>query len=413
MAPLDTFNSDGQLAYPAKLDGWLSSLANGQVDGLMVDVWWGLTEPSESTYRWSGYQSLFAMCASHGLRVVPVMSFHQCGGNVGDSVTILLPSFLLSSKAFFMNQTGGFDIEYLSFAYDTLSVSPSGRTPIQMYRDFMQSFSDQFASFIANGTIAEIEIGMGPCGELRFPSYQSWAGWSYPGCGTFQTFDIEFSYQLVKDAVDAGVPAYGRTPIVDPNATPGSAGFWADGTTDAWDSAYGQWFLAWYAEQLIVHGDRVLEQARAVFGQKVRISGKIAGIHWWYLTACHCAENVAGLKDSWSVDGYRDIMAMFEKYNVDVCFTCLEMTPDPAAGSNPGWLVQQVIDDSAWAGLRFEGENALDCYGQDAYDRIVAWVAKGLVRFSYLRLGDTLMEPGNWAVFTQFVKNIHDAKKIK
>jgi beta-amylase len=411
MAPLDIFNSDGSLAYPDKLNSWLSQLSSGSVDGLMIDVWWGLTEPIESSYRWSGYQSLFGMCAANRLRIVPVLSFHRCGGNVGDTTTIPLPTFVLSAQAqpFFVNQNGQIDTEYISFAFDGTAVSGDGRTPIQMYGDLARSFYGQFRDYFDNGSIAEVEVGMGPCGELRFPSYQISTGWVYPGCGDFQSFDSLFAKKLAADATAAGVPEYGKTPVVDQNAVPGSDNFWRDGADGAWDSAYGKWFIAWYAGEVTAHADRVLSAIRNVFGNEVKLSGKIPGLHWWYLNDCHCTENAAGLRNAWDYDGYRDILTVFEEHGTDVCFTCLEMTPDPGAGSNPGWLVQQIIDDAAWAKLRFEGENALECYDSDSYGRILGWVSKGLVRFTYLRLGDTLMQPSNWDTFVQFVRNMHSA----
>jgi beta-amylase len=312
-------------------------------------------------------------------------------------------------QPFFVNQSGGFDFEYISFAFDSIPISPKGRTPLQMYSDVMTSFASRFHDFLANGSIAELEIGAGPCGELRFPSYQLSAGWAYPGCGTFQTFDSQFSAKLAADAAAAGHPEYGRTPVVDQNAVPGAIPFWTDGADGAWDSPYGQWFIAWLAGELVAHGGRVLSVARGALGQSVRMSAKIAGIHWWYLLSCHCAENAAGLRNTWEYDGYRDILTAFERQNADVCFTCLEMTPDPGAGSNPGWLVQQILDDAAWAGLRFEGENALECYDDGSYGRILEWVGRGLVRFTYLRLGDTLMQPDNFRTFAQFVGNMHNS----
>lgn len=50
----------------------------------------------------------------------------------------------------------------------------------------MRSFRVEFDEFFANGIISEIEIGLGPCGELRYPSYPANHGWKYPGIGEFQ-----------------------------------------------------------------------------------------------------------------------------------------------------------------------------------------------------------------------------------
>lgn len=49
----------------------------------MVDVWWGIVErKGPKMYNWKPYQELFEMCKKIGLKIEPVMSFHQCGGNV-------------------------------------------------------------------------------------------------------------------------------------------------------------------------------------------------------------------------------------------------------------------------------------------------------------------------------------------
>ena len=45
---------------------------------------WGAVERRPRRYDWSGYRQLFAMVAALGLKVQAVMSFHACGGNVGD-----------------------------------------------------------------------------------------------------------------------------------------------------------------------------------------------------------------------------------------------------------------------------------------------------------------------------------------
>ena len=44
----------------------------------------------------------------------------------------------------------------------------------------------EFDEFFEDGLISEIEVGLGPCGELRYPSYPAKHGWKYPGIGEFQ-----------------------------------------------------------------------------------------------------------------------------------------------------------------------------------------------------------------------------------
>ena len=40
--------------------------------------------------------------------------------------------------------------------------------------------------FLDNGLILDIEVGMGPAGELCYPSYPETQGWDFPGIGEFQ-----------------------------------------------------------------------------------------------------------------------------------------------------------------------------------------------------------------------------------
>lgn len=379
----------------------------------MVDVWWGFVETSNGVYNFDGYTDYFNKITSRGMKIVPVMSFHRCGGNVGDTCNIPLPNFVLSSSQnpFFKDQDGRIDNEYISFAYDNVAISSAnGRTPLEMYNDFFTAFKNKFGDLIDSGSIAEIEVGTGPCGECRYPSYQQSQGWSYPGCGSFQSYDDQFVAKLKQDAAAAGHSDYAHNPynVGSFNVRPGGSQFWQDGADGSWNSDYGQWFIRWYAGMLNTHTGAVLSLARKVF-TKAKLSTKIAGIHWWYMVSCHCAETTAGFNNFIFYDGYRDLIAQFQAYDVQVCFTCLEMNPDGSAGSNPGYLVQQILTDSSVYGLEFEGENALAVYDWDSYSRILAWVSKGLTAFTYLRMDDTLMQDGNYNTFKSFVSNMHNA----
>ena len=408
MAPLDLFNNNQQLNYRDKLIGWFDRLKNAKVDGVMIDIWWGLTELTEKNYRWNGYVEVFNLLKERGLKIIPVFSFHLCGGNVGDTCNIPLPSFVLNSEVqpFYKDSDGHLDKEYISLGFDDIKIT--SRTAIEMYRDWMTSFRDQFSTLLNNNDIVELEIGLGPAGEARYLSYQL-AYWSYPGCGSFQSYDTQLTKKLQADAQAAGHQDWGHNPdnAGGYNTQPGGSTFWTDNQYNSWNSQYGRWFIKWYASQLNSHCDKVLKAARSVF-TNVHLSAKIAGIHWWYMTGCHCAESTAGFNNFYDYDGYRDMLSVFKRYEADVCFTCLEMTPG-GASSNPPILVNQIINDAAWAGLKFEGENALPCYDWDSYNRIKDWVSKGLKTFTYLRLCDDLMNNNNFNTFSAFVNNMHNA----
>lgn len=55
-----------------------------------------------------------------------------------------------------------------------------------MYRDYMNSFRENMEDLLDEGLISDIEVGLGPAGEMRYPSYTQSQGWVYPGIGEFQ-----------------------------------------------------------------------------------------------------------------------------------------------------------------------------------------------------------------------------------
>jgi len=94
MMPLDTVRKDGNsLNRQRAVEASLAALKSAGVEGIMVDVWWGIAEAEgPGQYNFNGYMELMEMARKNGLKVQAVMSFHQCGGNVGDSVTYVRPS---------------------------------------------------------------------------------------------------------------------------------------------------------------------------------------------------------------------------------------------------------------------------------------------------------------------------------
>lgn len=55
-----------------------------------------------------------------------------------------------------------------------------------MYADYMKSFRENMHDFLVSGLILDVEVGLGPAGELRYPSYPESQGWVFPGIGEFQ-----------------------------------------------------------------------------------------------------------------------------------------------------------------------------------------------------------------------------------
>ena len=90
MMPLDSVTSGNTVNRKKAMNASLLALKSAGVEGIMIDVWWGLVErEAPGAYNWGGYAELLEIAKKHGLKVQAVMSFHQCGGNVGDSCTFV------------------------------------------------------------------------------------------------------------------------------------------------------------------------------------------------------------------------------------------------------------------------------------------------------------------------------------
>ncbi|KAF2316281.1 hypothetical protein GH714_041622 [Hevea brasiliensis] len=383
MLPLDAITLGGNLNKPRAMNASLMALKSAGVEGVMVDAWWGLVEKDAPLkYNWEGYAELVQMVQRHGLKLQGVMSFHQCGGNVGDSCSIPLPPWVLEEigknpDLVYTDRSGRRNPEYISLGCDSLPVL-RGRTPIQVYTDYMRSFQNKFRDYLGE-VIVEIQVGMGPCGELRYPAYPESNGtWRFPGIGEFQCYD-----KYMKASLEASAEAIGKD--------------WGQG-------------------KLLDHGDRILATAKGIFqGSGAKLSGKVAGIHWLYRTRSHAAELTAGYYNTRHHDGYLPIARMFSKHGVVLNFTCMEMRDreqPESANCSPEGLVQQVKMVTRTAGIELAGENALERYDAGAYAQVLATSrsksGNGLAAFTYLRMNKKLFEGDNWRHLVEFVKSMSE-----
>ncbi|KAJ0963785.1 hypothetical protein J5N97_028907 [Dioscorea zingiberensis] len=424
MLPLGVVNMKCELVDPDGLLKQLRILKSINVDGVMVDCWWGIVEghaPQE--YNWSGYKRLFQIVRELKLKLQVVMSFHDCGGNVGDDVCIPLPHWVAeigrtNPDIFFTDKEGRRNPECLTWGIDKERVL-RGRTAVEVYFDYMRSFRVEFDEFFEDGVISEIEVGLGPCGELRYPSYPVKHGWRYPGIGEFQCYDQYLMKSLRKAAEARGHSFWARGPDNggNYNSRPHETGFFCDGGD--YDGYYGRFFLNWYSQVLVEHADRVLSLSKLAF-EGTCIAAKVSGIHWWYKTASHAAELTAGFYNPCNRDGYSSIAAMLKKHDAALNFTCVELrTLDqhedfPEALADPEGLVWQVLN-AAWdVSIPVASENALPCHDRDGYNKILENAkpfndpdGRHLSAFTYLRLSPVLMERHNFLEFERFVKRMH------
>lgn len=369
--------------------------------GVMIDCWWGLVEgAAPRRYEWRGYSALADACAERGLKIDFVLSFHACGGSVGDGdCEIELPAWTRGESArenMYADARGGVTEDYLSLWGDeTRDVRRGDRSPLECYRDFMASFRVAFEHYLCarpgeeEPVITQVTVGLGPCGELRYPSYRVDSGWYFPGVGEFQAYDERARMSLAYEAAAFGKPEWGQHPPTDSpgynrdpegnllppprtlissedepeakrqhtiaqsasNSSLTSSGFphvpestshkfFATDGSGSWDKPHGKFFLAWYHRELIAHGERVLEHAVRQFeGVDAVLGIKCAGLHWWHKHPSRAAECVAGYYNAnpSAVEdgqqrmfgcepcGYTSVVDLCAKFNVELTFTCVEM----------------------------------------------------------------------------------------
>ncbi|RLN35861.1 beta-amylase-like [Panicum miliaceum] len=427
MLPLEVVTTENELADAEGLRAQLRRLRGAGVDGVMVDVWWGIVEGAgPARYEWRAYRELFRVVQVEGLKLQAIMSFHACGGNVGDAISIPIPRWVrevgeADPDVFYTSPSGVRNQEYLTIGVDDKPLF-HGRTAIQLYADFMRSFRENMADFLDSGLIVDIEVGLGPAGELRYPSYAETQGWVFPGIGQFQCYDKYLAADFKAAAAAAGHPEWDLPRDAgEVNDTPEDTGFFAaEGGT--YLTEQGKFFLTWYSSRLIAHGDRILDEANRAFqGCKVKLAAKVSGIHWWYRHPSHAAELAAGYYNLGGRDGYRPIARVLARHDGAVLnFTCAEMrdSEQPAeALSSPERLVRQALSAGWREGAEVACENALSRYDRSGYNQMLlsarpngaggAPPRRRVAAVTYLRLSDQLLAGNNFRVFRTFVRKMH------
>ncbi|XP_047147460.1 beta-amylase 1, chloroplastic-like [Vigna umbellata] len=239
------------------------------------------------------------------------------------------------------------------------------------------------------------------------------------------------SYMLksLKAAAEAqGKPEWGSTGPTDA----GNYNNWPEDTQffrkegGGWDGPYGEFFLTWYSQMLLDHGDRILTSAKSIFDNTgVKISVKIAGIHWHYGSRSHAPELTAGYYNTRFRDGYLPIAQMLARHGAIFNFTCIEMRdheqPQNALCA-PEKLVKQVALATQKAQVALAGENALPRYDEYAHEQIIRASElnvdgesgdREMCAFTYLRMNPHLFEADNWRKFVAFVKKMKEGKRAK
>jgi beta-amylase len=461
MAPLvvgdpENLNSpDSQKAW-ADFDRLLQEAKKMGLHAISTDVWWGLVEKNKQDFNWQYYDKVSDHIIKAGLKWVPILSFHQCGGNVGDNVNISLPEWVwkeIADKAKldpealkFKSEQGHTSKEFISFWADHLAK--------EHYESVMQNFQNHFGGKARN--IGEINISMGPAGEMRYPSYNAHdpdAG--YPTRGRLQAYS-ELAVKSFRDwalkkynGIEGLRTAWGLPALTEDQIQPPSDAQGFFDRNDHINLQYGRDFFDWYSDSLIDHGRTMLSSALNVFGQKgssfygIDIGAKIPGVHWRFghyengavVFEKRLAELAAGLirtsLGDWYKNGhgYNPILSMVKDVQpgrpgqgnrIVPAFTCLELPDGQDAEQHPEslphtlatWVGQAAEDMGLW----LKGENALsgalyNNFDWDLMDNLLDLPNQfngtyhGL---TFLRLGDVVDNPVARAKINQIMQAIRE-----
>ncbi len=368
----------------------LITLKNSGVYAITTDVWWGDVESKgDNQFDWSYYKTYADAVRSSGLKWVPIISTHQCGGNVGDTVNISLPSWLWNKDTpeniEYKDEKGNFDKEALS---------PWWSGANKQYDELYDSFALNFSGY--KDIIAKIYISGGPAGELRYPSYNAAFGWEYPNRGYLQCYsaaaeaDFQNSMKIKYGTIKELNNAWGTNLTSFLQVSPPTDG--DDFFQNGYNSVYGCDFLSWYQGVITKHLADIASEAHSHFDSvfNVRIGAKISGIHWLMNSPRmpHAAEYCAGYYN------YSTLLDQFKESDVDLTFTCLEMD-DSNANTSPYYsapktLVKDIASLANSKGINHFGENALSISNNNqAYQNIAEML------FNYNFSGFTLLRLGN------------------
>jgi beta-amylase len=393
------------------------------VDAVSVDVWWGIVEAqADNSFDWSYYDRIFDVITANGLEIAPILSFHQCGGNVGDDCQFLLPSWLWAKYADRSYKGIKLGLTGLQHRSEQGNYSPetvqgwADQVVENEYRDFTRAFAARYGQRYASDVV-EINISLGPSGELRYPSYNSHdVGTGYPTRGGLQSYSplavADFQdtalrkYKNLRGVNAAWGTAFTSKSQIGPPAD--ATAFFESGTYR--NEPYGRDFVDWYNGSLVDHGKRMMETVIGALGRnfpKADIGYKVPGIHWTITNPAYprATEVTTGLIQT-SIDpdaratghGYKRIIDLANQVNargrtVVVHFTALEMNDmnEPPqyslAKTLVGWFGQYAYD----AGVPLKGENALQggVYSDNGWDNINdAFDTWGYLGLTVLRSSD-------------------------
>ena len=449
MTSLEEFTAfDQQLALMKKLG----------VNAISIDIWWGLVEKEEGRFDFSYYDRVFTMIAKHGLKIVPILSIHRLGGNVGDTKTIEIPAWLWNKGP--KDSRGDSVFQYKSeqlYSQEELKeqkrqsdlvhhrttkevISPWALKELSPY---IESFYSEFLSRYHKALyrqIDEVNFSLGPAGEMRHPSYNSHdinAG--YPTRGSLQIYSdraIEGLRQFARERFTSiekfneamGFQLKSFEQVYPPNPDQlASEHFFG---SNEHRSSYGKFVFDYNQKVLLEAGHILLELATKTLQreaplwveQGVPVGFKIPGIHW-RVGLNRGPELAAGLISTSSpiyqdVNGeayipllkfIKELESRLGRNPFLLHFTAIEFFDrEEVEHSRAQSLTDGVLEQAQKVGLRLAGENALGfkVHNEAAMMNVARALNRGYEKATILRMEEFSEESNS----SEYLRNIISCK---
>eukprot|EP01135_Chromosphaera_perkinsii_P001423 Nk52_evm7s168 gene=Nk52_evmTU7s168 len=425
MAPLNlgTLTAD----YNQLVNDLKQLKSDAGVISITTDVWWGQVQAKgPDSFDWGVYTTFAYAMRDAGLEWVPIMSTHQCGGNVNDDCDVSIPGFVyprtteeLQERAFGYRKSRGAPLEFIAE-----SLAPWYKEAIPLYKKFYENFASAFAQF--KNIIPEIYLSFGPAGEARYPSYNTNTSWHYPDVGYLMAYSNGATksfqdYAIAKyhgNLTDFNIKIMPLDSFANLNPPEDPVKMFTDNNKDVcdgpcWKTPYADLFLSWYQDELVKHINDMTSVAKAALaGLDVNLMGKVAGIHWKHNTN---QGPLAAMAAGYYYQDYSIIGKAFKDNGLGMAFTCLELSKDMShhRDSHPQALVKTVAQKMNQLGVPLFGENALPMKNDGpkfglVKDNLNAYKFNG---FTFLRWND-IVGSDNWNTRSLFKSNIVSNRNV-
>lgn len=330
------------------------------VHAIATQIWWGLVETTDNNFNWQYYERLSSLITSKGYKWIPHIAFHSCSEISQKNCNISLPHWIWNKypeKLKYKDESGSTSTESISVWATEIILDD--------YKDFLISFHDRFSNI--SDSIEEVTLGIGPKGELRYPSFTD-----VQDNGKNQAHS-----QLALESYRQFLKSKYKT---------------IDNVNSVWESEYEDFseiyslrdsdldienqttkdFYHWYNQSLIDHSEILLTTASRIFTEEksllrnISLGVKIPNIHWGRTAELNAGliridENFLnesiGLSYNHLISSIKNSIELTKNESIFFTYTALEKSNiDKASRAND--LVSQVAKLALESNIKIRGENS-------------------------------------------------------